>query len=459
MLFKEALSQIAGLRYIFDCLNIKSSIGRYMLYETPFSNNKAKLEDHYNKTLQTIYCLWDSDGNCRKPLSDFCLHQLKDIRTTLHYLQNGYTLGDIELFEIKELALLSAKIRREMTNANLSVITLSDLTEVVKLLDPENTGVSQFYVYDAYSANLSIVRKEIRLNEDPSLLPKLREQESEIEDSIRKDLTNQLKEHYAVLQDTLLNLAQLDIIVAKAEFAVLNKLCMPQIVNDKTSYTGLWHIEVARQLERTALSYQPIDIRIELEATVVTGANMAGKSVLLKSLALAQSMAQFGFWIPAEMASIVLVDKIFLCIGDDQNTQQGLSSYAAEMLKINKIVESVNGGSKVLALIDEPARTTNPTEGMALVNALVDFFTENRVLSVITTHYSGLIAKCRRLRVKGFVEKRINEQLSLKNINRFIDYTLVEDRTETVPHEALHIAGILGVDQALLDKANKYLKK
>ena len=108
-------------------------------------------------------------------------------------------------------------------------------------------------------------------------------------------------------------------------------------------------------------------------------------------------------------------------------------------------------------LIDEPARTTNPVEGKALVQAIVEMLEGLPSVTLVTTHYSGLGNSCRRLRVKGFVEGMSDLPLNPQNINRFIDYSLQEDTSDEVPHEALRIAAILGCDAALLDAARRHL--
>ena len=174
-------------------------------------------------------------------------------------------------------------------------------------------------------------------------------------------------------------------------------------------------------------------------------------------MALAQTLFQFGFYVPAEQAEIALVDEVLLCIGDDQSELSGLSSYASEMLRVNAIVQDVKAGKNALILIDELARTTNPTEGKAIVNAMLDFLTDKGARSLITSHYSGIKARCKKMRVKGFVKEHVQGQLTINNINEFIDYSLIEDTHDSVPQEAMRIARILGIDEELLDKAEEFL--
>ena len=166
---------------------------------------------------------------------------------------------------------------------------------------------------------------------------------------------------------------------------------------------------------------------------------------------------QFGCYVTAQQIRLVPVDEVIFSIGDDQDIKSGLSSYGAEMLRLNRIIESVKEGKQVLALIDEPARTTNPEEGHALVSALVQLFAQYAVRAIITTHYSGILGRCHRWRVRGFVEERLRKPLEINQLNRCIDYSLIYDTQTDAPHEALRIAEILGMDRELLDLCEKNL--
>jgi DNA mismatch repair ATPase MutS len=200
-------------------------------------------------------------------------------------------------------------------------------------------------------------------------------------------------------------------------------------------------------------------MQISQQPYLITGANMAGKTVLLKTLCLAQYLFQFGFFVPAQSAQICIVDKVLICMEDEQSDLKGLSSFASEILNINTMLEAAFSNKKPLILIDELAQTTNPIEGSAIINGVLEFLYENKVQSVITTHFSNITAPCKKLRVKGFIEKTTSETITPHNINDFIDYNLIEDTVEQVPMEALRIAKILGVDQTFLEKAKKYLSQ
>ena len=171
---------------------------------------------------------------------------------------------------------------------------------------------------------------------------------------------------------------------------------------------------------------------------------MGGKTVVLKTLTLCQYLFQFGFGIPAGEATIALKDEIYFCIGDEQSVEKGLSSFAAEMKNIDAVIKASREGRKILALIDEPARTTNPVEGTALVSALLSVLAGDNVSLIMTTHYDIEPGEARCLRVRGFDQGVMN-------------YELVEVLDGEVPHEALNIAQSLGIDPQWLNKARALL--
>ena len=173
---------------------------------------------------------------------------------------------------------------------------------------------------------------------------------------------------------------------------------------------------------------------------------MGGKTVVLKTLALCQFLCQFGFGVPAAQARVALKEEVCFCIGDHQSITEGLSSFASEMRQIDALIRLARQGSKVLALLDEPARTTNPTEGTALVRALLPILSTPQTDVLIATHYViPFDGKHRCLKVKGLENGSMN-------------YTLTEVNEGEVPLEALNIATQLDVDPEWIREAEKFVK-
>lgn len=440
-------------------LELCSAAGRRVLLETPWMGRREEIERQLVKVTEVLEYLRSAEGERLVGNIGTKLEQLRDIHATIRQVGEEVVLDDLGLFELKCFALLEEEVR--MLTEEWKCITLPVLTPVVELLDPEANRMPHFYIYDAYSAELTAVRSDLKMKKkkgaEDAEIDALYLRNVEIEDRIREKLSCRLVPFRKDLQNALEQMALLDIVIAKARQAKRMKLVKPVLEEGEMSFCGLFNPFLQEILQKSAKQFQPVDLLLGQHATLITGANMVGKTVLLKTVALAQCLLQFGSYVPAKEARMVVVDDLLTSIGDEQDEMNGLSSFAAEMLRIDGIVKQIRKGRRLLVCIDEPARTTNPIEGQAIVNGLVDFLTRHAVLALVTTHYNGIVTAGKRLRVKGFVEEKIQGEVTPGNIDRWIDYSLEEDQSDEVPREALRIAALLGVDKELLAEAEKFI--
>lgn len=461
MRINDAIQTVSGFQYMMNSLEVLSSAGRRHLYALSFLKQDADIK----KALDEVEVMRNrlEDANLKNVISLLSakLSQLKDIKNTLLFLQQKNTLNDIELFEIKHFALLAESIRDLIQEADIHLLHIPKLMDVIDLLDPEKKRIPHFYIYDPYSKELTELRKELKemigRKEDSEEIEQLRQKGQDLEDRVRRALSKQLFPHADGLYQALEAVSHLDVILAKAKQAQSMRLCKPAIQEGKTSITRMFHPEIKASLQMQNKEFQPISIDIPLEPTLITGANMSGKSVVLHTVALIQTLAQFGFYVPAETATIASVDVIIVSMDEKQDALKGLSSFAAEMIRLNEMTEGVNANKRLLVLIDELARTTNPTEGKAIVSGVLDFLIEHQVRSLITTHYGNIALDCRRLRVKGFTEKQNTTSITVENINEYMDYSLEETTENEVPHEAIRVAEIIGVNEDIIKRTRNYL--
>jgi len=434
MKFREIVESPCGIRYLFDELGLQSGYARKVLLDREMMIDSDQIDAAYAR-LRTYFNLVVSDRRRAEDMR-FRLQGLRDISGTLSALAEGATLDEIEFFEIKHMAMLAEK---------LSDATYLD--SVIGILDPDGLKIGTFYLYDSYSVELRRLRAAVEVDPDDAQTQELLVNE---EDRLKKVISDKLRPYARQLSETLREMAELDISLALAVQMQTEGLEIPSS-GTETKIVGMFHPGVRAVLRTKGKEFQAIDFAFKRgEPATVIGANMGGKTVALKTLCMLQYLYQFGFGLPVASAVMTPFDDIRFCIGDEQDEKTGLSSFAAEMQRIDRAVAAVERGGSVLLLVDEPARTTNPVEGTALVSALLELLADKPNLAlVMTTHYTVEHAgQC--WRVQGLLPG---------SKGRTMDYRLVPTASHEVPHEALNIARELGIDPRWIELADTIMKR
>jgi DNA mismatch repair protein MutS len=199
------------------------------------------------------------------------------------------------------------------------------------------------------------------------------------------------------IQRTARVLARLDVWAALAEGAVASRYVRP-VVHGGFDLTlrGSRHPVIEQMMARE--SFIPNDVRFtEAErVALVTGPNMAGKSTILRQIGLCVILAQLGGFVPAEAASIGVVDRLFTRVGASDNLAQGQSTFMVEMSETSAILH--NAGPRSLVLLDEIGRGTSTYDGVAIAWAVTEHL-HDRVgcKTMFATHYHELMQLPERL--------------------------------------------------------------
>ncbi|WP_407538999.1 endonuclease MutS2 [Deinococcus radiomollis] len=186
----------------------------------------------------------------------------------------------------------------------------------------------------------------------------------------------------AGINATILTLAELDLIAAKASLARDWRLNRPQSGPD-----GEYKLQEARHpLIENAVSN---DIYLgDTRLLLITGPNMGGKTATLKTLGLAVVMHQCGMYVAAASATLPTVQDVLVDIGDEQSIEASLSTFASHLKHLREILETA--GRQTLVLIDELGSGTDPQEGAALSQAIIEGLLAHDARGVITSHLAPL---------------------------------------------------------------------
>ena len=207
------------------------------------------------------------------------------------------------------------------------------------------------------------------------------------EERILDELSEIVSGHADALDETLTALATLDFWIARARLAgEMDAVRADASKRDEVELLSARHPGLRGRVV-------PIDIRlgIDFRALVITGPNTGGKTVTLRTLGLLALMNQSGLHVPAAPGSrLPIFRDVFADIGDEQSIAQSLSTFSGHMRSIVRIVEAA--GKDTLVLLDELGAGTDPTEGSALAQALIDHFIAAGALVAATTHYAELKA-------------------------------------------------------------------
>lgn len=428
------------------------------------------------------------------------LREIKDVRGSLERSIRDEILNEVELFEIKNQLMVMMEIRKLLLKEeriSIEKVKLMEMDDIVKLLDPENSGMRTFYIYDQYSTLLTDIRDKIAniekqmwilkkknkrvlekdseasipeyidedLNRLTLALDQLKMQEEEEELRIRQWLSQEIKNHYDIIFQNIHAIGELDFILSKARFAIESKSVRPEITqNQKIRFVEGRHIPLESHLKEKGAVYTPVDIKIHKGVTVITGANMGGKTISLKLIALITAMAQLGFYVPAKSATVGLFDFIYFSSGDQQSLQSGLSTFGGEIHGISQVLG--RNGEKGLLLIDELARGTNPMEGYGISKGIITYLKKSTFISIITTHFDGLsnMEDIQHLQVVGLKNINLEEmkrELSKVDgkkqvLEKYMDYRLEEMKSSAeVPRDAILVARLMGLNEEILNIAKE----
>ncbi|MBZ2180654.1 MAG: DNA mismatch repair protein MutS [Acidobacteria bacterium] len=272
------------------------------------------------------------------------------------------------------------------------------------------------YYIEISKANMDRVpadydRKQTLVNAERFTTPELKELESKILDaedkilSIERELFTAVRTFAATHAERIRlaanAIAELDLTAGLAQVAAQNRYVRPVFTTSgELRIVGGRHPVIEKLAEREAQRFIPNDVSLHTETQflgIITGPNMGGKSTYLRQTALISILAQLGSFVPAQSATLPVVDRVFTRIGAADNLARGRSTFMVEMTETAVILNTATRNS--LIILDEIGRGTATYDGLALAWAVVEHVHERiGARTLFATHYHELTVLAERLR-------------------------------------------------------------
>ena len=401
---------------------------------------------------------------------------LKDLHNTFDRLSRA-TLDEVELFELKAFLRLTRQasgIAETLSEKyGLKAVAFRKTEKAFELLEADKG--EGFFVDDALSEKLLAARRE---KETANAALACAKNEAELAAARQRHLNAAAKEDAAqeearerlssllrpFAEDFAFNselAGRLDLMLAKARLAYASDAIKPIVGGDELKLIQMTNPEIEEKLRLRGSDFTPVSIEANRGVTLITGANMGGKSVALKTIALNVLLAQLGYFVYAREARVPLFDFVEIVNENMQSVDRGLSTFGGEIVKLNSVMERLKKGMFGLCLMDEFAGGTNFEEGSRIFRAVERALNEMNGIFILTTHFDGVSADAKALyQVKGLSGadlKSLDREIEsgadgTELIAQYMDYGLVrvDDKTKGVPKDAVAVCRLLRIDQDVL---------
>jgi len=353
----------------------------------------------------------------------------------------------------KWIAELEAKERMRTGISSLKVRYNQVFGYYIEVTKPNLSAVPPHYIRKQTLANAErFITQELQEYETQVL--NAEEQKNTLEYQIFLQVLGRVASAIAKIQRNAQALAELDVLSALAEVAERNGYYRPQLhEGDSLKIIEGRHPVVEKMpLEER---FVPNDLFMdsgERQILIITGPNMAGKSTIMRQVALIVIMAQMGSFVPAKEAHLGLVDRIFTRVGASDDLIRGRSTFMVEMEEMAHILRNV--GPRSLVLLDEIGRGTSTFDGLSIAWAVTEYLHEEcpfQAKTLFATHYHELTELAlTRPRVKNF-------HVAVKEWNDRVIFLrkLVEGATSR--SYGIQVARLAGLPETVIDRAKEVL--
>lgn len=299
-------------------------------------------------------------------------------------------------------------------------------------------------------------------------ISKLRTRIASIEVTVLETINKRIRKFTSRIEGAQNAVASIDWDYTRAVFGTQHKCSIPKISKSpRIVLQAVRNLHLEEHLQGTGRKLQAIDLELEQPVNVLIGPNMGGKTTALKTLGQFALMLRLGIPLPCKKAALPLYDFVWYNHDTHQHSED-LSSFGRETISFMKAIQQPGRG---LMLLDEFAKGTNPAEGEALATSTLLYLQKTVHTTLAATHYSApaLLGDLGRYSIKGIDEqvfKELKTDLNtgltkrLKLLSEAMDYRIIRLRDKELPPMcALQIAGILGLEESILEDSARLINE
>jgi len=436
---KQSLSSLSELHHILNACDSSALIQELRTFFSKFSQEDSV----YQKLIDLI----------DKSIIETSKTHIKDG----HIIKDGYSA---ELDEIK-----------------LSFKTIKDWIGSLETKEKERTGIKSLkvgfnkvfgYYIQVSNANKDdvpedYIRKQTLTNAERYITHELKEKETillngeeqqyTLEQTLYREIVEIIKAEIKPLQDLSERIALLDFLQSLGTVAQKHNYARPHILDSEDQHLSFidGRHPVLEKTSESPVIPNSISLTPDQDFILITGPNMAGKSTIMKQVALTVIMAQIGSFVPAESFKFALVDQVFTRIGAVDNLYQGQSTFMVEMLETSTILH--NATSKSLILLDEVGRGTSTYDGLSIAGSVCEYImTHINARTLFATHYHELTA------LEEKFSKLSNYSMAIHEENGQLAFTYILKKGPADKSYGIHVAEMAGLPKEVIANASKMLE-
>ena len=460
---------VENLKKVYD---IERLTGK-MAYGNANARDTVTLKNSLLKLPEVKKCL----SECKSDL-------LKELYENLDELQDIYGLIEKAIVDDPPMTITDGgiiKLGYDPEIDKLKTAQTEGKNWLIKLEadEKEKTGIKNLkvgfnkvfgYYLEVTKSNLNLVperyiRKQTLTNAERYITEELKNLENQILGAEEKvvnleydaftKIRQEIAKNVVRLQTTSEVVSTLDVLASFATVAEDMNYCKPNVNNFGTIDIKNGRHPVIEKILGTG-AFVENDTHLDKDENrlaIITGPNMAGKSTYMRQVALITLMAQVGSFVPAESATIGVVDKIFTRVGASDDLSMGQSTFMVEMMEVATILKEATPNS--LVILDEIGRGTSTYDGLSIAWAVAEYIADKEkcgAKTLFATHYHELTE------LEEKIDGVKNYSIAVKEKGEDIIFLRKIVRGGTDESYGIHVARLAGVPKVVTNKANKILQ-